>query len=76
MLSGLYFVYILTRATLNPSIAPPMTDAEIDLRPSRPANVLLFFGMAVGLLVLTVVPDEVQITGGEVNWALFAFLCR
>ena len=74
VLSGLYFVYILTRATLNPSIAPPIHEDEIDLRPTNRSNVLLFVAMAIGLLVLTMVLDEIQIAGGEINWALIAFL--
>jgi TRAP-type mannitol/chloroaromatic compound transport system permease large subunit len=74
VLSALYFIYILARATLNPGIAPPIHEDEIDLRPTDKANVLLFFGMAVGLLVLTVALDDLRLAGGQINWALIAFL--
>ena len=74
VLSALYFLYILTRATLNPSIAPAMREDEINLEPTRKSNILLFFGMAIGLLVLTVLLDELRIAGGQINWALIAFL--
>jgi tripartite ATP-independent transporter DctM subunit len=74
VLSGLYFLYILTRASLNPSIAPPIDEDEIDLGRTNLSNVLLFFAVAIGLLVLVFAMDEVQIAGGEVNWALIAFL--
>ncbi len=74
VLSGLYFLYILARASLNPSIAPPIDEDEIDLRPTNWGNVGLFFAMSVGLILLTVLLGEVRIAGGEVNWALIAFL--
>ncbi len=74
VLSGLYFLYILTRATLNPGIAPPMEEDEIDLGRTRMSNVLLFFAVAIGFLLVAFLLDEVQIFGGEVNWALIAFL--
>ena len=34
-LSGLYFIYILTVASINPSIAPPIDEDEIDLKPTN-----------------------------------------
>ena len=74
VLSGLYFVYILTRASLKPSVAPPMHADEINLRPSNRGNIILFFAMAGGLLAVTVVSEEIEIAGGQVNWALIAFL--
>jgi TRAP-type mannitol/chloroaromatic compound transport system permease large subunit len=74
VLSGLYFVYILTRASLKPSVAPPMQADEINLRPSNRGNILLFFAMVAGLLVLTAASEEIEVGGGQVNWALIAFL--
>ena len=89
VLSGLYFVYIVVRATLNPSIAPPIHEDEIDLKPTNMSNVMLFFGIVVGFVVFAVVMDMIA-TGakeaameagdtatpfiGQFNWQLIAFL--
>ena len=74
VLSGLYFLYILARASINPSIAPPMREDEIDLQPTKLGNVLLFFAVAIGLLLLTYVLEEIRLGAGQVNWVLIAFL--
>ncbi len=88
VLSGLYFVYIMIRATLNPSIAPPIRDDEIDLKPTNYSNVMLFFAMFAGFVIVAVILEglatsamEGRIEGetetpliAQFNWGLFAFL--
>jgi TRAP-type mannitol/chloroaromatic compound transport system permease large subunit len=74
VLSGLYFIYILTRAWLNPGVAPPIHEDEIDLAPSGRGNVALFFALTISLLAASVFLNELQVAGGQVNWALIAFL--
>ncbi|MEM0988473.1 MAG: TRAP transporter large permease subunit [Pseudomonadota bacterium] len=88
VLSGLYFLYIMTRATINPSIAPPIKEDEIDLKPSDKSNILLFFGMVAGFVTAAVVLDIISLNAIEAraegdtatpliaqfNWDLMAFL--
>ncbi|MEM6620629.1 MAG: TRAP transporter large permease subunit [Pseudomonadota bacterium] len=88
VLSGLYFLYIMTRATINPSIAPPIKEDEIDLKPSNKSNILLFFGMVAGFVTAAVVLDIISLNAIEAraegdtatpliaqfNWDLMAFL--
>ncbi len=73
VLSGLYFMYIMTRATIDPSIAPPIDEDEIDLKPTNPANVILFLS-ATGLLIAFEVIAETVGFLPEVNWQLFTIL--
>ena len=88
VLSGLYFTYIMVRATIDPSIAPPLREDEIDLKPSNQANIRQFLGMvaafvlaAVGLEYLATSAMEGRAEGdtatpliAQFNWGLFAFL--
>lgn len=73
VLSGLYFLYIMTRASINPSIAPPIGDDEINLTPTNKSNVVLFLTITVGLIVWTFVTKSLNILP-SVNWSLFSFL--
>jgi TRAP-type mannitol/chloroaromatic compound transport system permease large subunit len=72
VLSGLYFLYIITVSTLNPSVAPPMPKDAIVLDPSRRSNVVLYLliaaiaiGTAYYLTKAGIMPS--------VNWGLMAF---
>ena len=87
-LSGLYFLYIMTVATIKPSLAPPIDEDEIDLRPTNMSNVLLFFGMIVGYVVIAVILENLAASAlegraegdtttpiiAQLNWGLMAFL--
>ncbi len=73
VLSGLYIVYISTRATINPSLAPPIREDEIDLQPSSILRIGRFFLICAAILVVTWLADEVELTD-QVNWPLVAFL--
>ncbi|MEM1159731.1 MAG: TRAP transporter large permease subunit [Pseudomonadota bacterium] len=88
VLSGLYFMYIVARASINPAIAPRIDEDTIDLRPSNNSNIVLFFGMVVGFVALSYVLEtlaESAMAGraegdtatpliAQFNWGLFAFL--
>ncbi|MEM7745004.1 MAG: TRAP transporter large permease subunit [Pseudomonadota bacterium] len=89
VLSSLYFLYIMTRATINPSIAPPIRDDEIDMNPSNKSNIMLFFGMVAGFVTVAVVLDIISANAtataeaagitetpiiAQFNWDLMAFL--
>ena len=74
VLSGLYFIYILTRASLNPSIAPKIADDEIDLKPTNMSNVLLFLGLAVLFVFADVIMNSIGFLTDDVNWELVTIL--
>ena len=72
VLSGLYFLYIITVSTLNPSVAPPMPKDAIILDPSRKSNVVLYLavaGLSIGLAVYLTKAGIMP----SVNWGLMAF---
>ncbi|MEL6475938.1 MAG: TRAP transporter large permease subunit [Pseudomonadota bacterium] len=73
LLSGLYFVYIMTVATINPSLAPPITEDELDLKPSSRANVLTFLGISAFAIFLAY-EGEVLGLNEDINWPLLGFL--
>ncbi|MEM8842450.1 MAG: TRAP transporter large permease subunit, partial [Pseudomonadota bacterium] len=73
VLSGLYFVYILVRASLNPSIAPPIRDDEIDMQPGKPINILIYVGLCVFAVFLAYEGDVLGLSE-DINWPLMAFL--
>ncbi len=79
-LSGLYFLYIMVFATVRPSAAPAMSLDEIDLRPTNPANTILFLAIFVGAIVIawlgvTFGPGEQEDTLlADINWPLLAFM--
>ena len=73
VLSGLYFVYILTRASINPSIAPPIDEEEIDLKRTNMSNVILFAAIAGGIVAGAAFADITGVSE-QVNWQLFGFL--
>ena len=73
VLSGLYFLYIMTRAAINPSLAPPMGSAEIDFAPTNKSNLFQFLGLSAALLVWGAVAEPAGILP-DVNWRLLTFL--
>ncbi len=72
VLSGLYFIYIITIATINPSLAPAMPADAIMLKPTRKSNVILFL-----VIVAAVVAGVMWLNGAgvwpSVNWGLMGF---
>jgi tripartite ATP-independent transporter DctM subunit len=80
VLSGLYFFYIMVVASIKPSLAPPITQEEIDMDPTDQKNTVLFLGIFVGMIVLawagmTFGPHEqAESILADVNWPLVAFL--
>ncbi len=72
LLSGLYFVYILTVATVKPSMAPPLPDDAIKLEPTNYARVRTYFTIVAGLVVAAVVLSNVD-AFADVSWGLLAF---
>lgn len=73
LLSGLYFVYIITICTVNPSLAPPLPADAIVLDPVKKRNVVLFTAVTV-----LVVAAAWYLTKAGVlpsfNWGLLGFL--
>ncbi|MDF1719381.1 MAG: TRAP transporter large permease subunit [Minwuia sp.] len=72
LLSGLYFAYVVTRATINPSCAPPLPDELIQVDPTRKANVIKFFAMVGGILIAMYLLEQLGLE--QINWSLLAFL--
>ncbi|MDF1735217.1 MAG: TRAP transporter large permease subunit [Minwuia sp.] len=72
LLSGLYFAYIMTRATLNPNCAPPLPDELIQVDPTKRANVIRFFSYVGAILVAMYVLEQLGLD--QINWSLLAFL--
>ena len=64
VLSALYFLYIMTRASINPGIAPPIKDEEINLEPTNMTNVWLFLGVAA----LLIAGDAISESTGFLPW--------
>lgn len=73
VLSGLYFMYIMTRATINPSVAPPLPEDMIKIDPTNRSNVVLYFGIVVAIVVAVIVFDGIEALNW-VNWSLIGFL--
>jgi TRAP-type mannitol/chloroaromatic compound transport system permease large subunit len=73
VLAGLYFLYIMTRCTINPSLAPPLPPDAIQLEPTKMRNVWLYFIVAA----LAIGTAWYCTTNGimpSFNWGLIAFL--
>ena len=73
-LSALYFIYILTRASLNPSIAPRIDEDEIDLKPTNMTNLIIFLVGAVVFVLLDVIFESLGFLTEDVNWPLMTIL--
>ncbi len=74
VLSGLYFVYIMTRAAINPEIAPPIGEEEISLEPTNRSNLLLFFGASGLIIAVAAIAEAAALWTDDVNWRLLGFL--
>lgn len=73
VLAGLYFVYIMIVATLDPSKAPPLGKDEIKLDPTRKANLILTLALIVGVVVITQGAEAAGF-GETINWNLMMIL--
>ena len=73
LLSGLYFLWIMTVATVKPSMAPSMELDELDLNPTNSSNTFLFLGISVVALVIAYLGVSLGL-GDDINWPLLAFL--
>ncbi len=73
VLSGLYFIYIMARASINPSLAPPIEDDEINLQPTNKSNLIQFLGITAALVIWDVVVESTGAMPG-INWKLLTFL--
>ncbi|MEM6742438.1 MAG: TRAP transporter large permease subunit [Pseudomonadota bacterium] len=73
VLAGLYFLYILTVASIWPSTAPPMREDEIQLEPTKKSNMWLFLGIFAVSAFVAVEAELFQIYD-DLNWPLLAFL--
>ncbi len=73
LLSALYFVYIMVVASVKPSLAPPLPDDAIHLKPTNMNNLWLFIGLSVLFIVLAWIASNSHVAD-FVNWGLMAFL--
>ncbi|MEM7237566.1 MAG: TRAP transporter large permease subunit, partial [Pseudomonadota bacterium] len=73
VLSGLYFVYILTVASMNPSVAPPMEEDEINLEPSNKRTIMIYAGLSLLAIFLAYEGDVLGLSD-DINWPLVGFL--
>lgn len=73
VLSGLYFLYIMTIATLRPSIAPAIQEDDIDMLPTNMGNTWLFLGIFAAMVGVAYVGVS-QGIGEDINWPLIAFM--
>ena len=72
VLSGLYFIYIMTVCTIKPSLAPPLPADAIQLEPTKKHNVVLYAVLAVFVIGAAKYLTSAGILPG-VNWGLSAF---
>ncbi|MGI9435012.1 MAG: TRAP transporter large permease [Geminicoccaceae bacterium] len=72
LLSGLYFVYILTVGTIWPSMAPPLPDDAIRLEPTNRSRMMTYFMIVGGMVVGAIILQQTAMAE-VVNWPLIAF---
>ena len=73
LLSGLYFFWIMTVATVKPSMAPSMELDELDLNPTNSSNTMLFLGISIAAIVIAYFGVTMGL-GEDINWPLLAFM--
>jgi len=73
LLSGLYFLWIMTVATIKPSMAPSMEVGELDMKPSGRKNIWLFLGICA-VSIFAAVEAEILHIHDDVNWPLIGFM--
>ena len=72
VLSGLYFIYILTISSIKPSVAPPLPDDAIQLDPTNKSRMTTYF-MIVGALIVGAIVLSSSHLADFINWPLTAF---
>jgi TRAP-type mannitol/chloroaromatic compound transport system permease large subunit len=72
VLSGLYFIYILTVSSVKPSLAPPLPDDAIKLEPTNMSRLTTYFMIVGGMVAAAVVLSNTGLAD-VVNWPLLAF---
>ncbi|MBX2881984.1 MAG: TRAP transporter large permease subunit [Granulosicoccus sp.] len=72
VLSGLYFLYIVTVCTIRPSLAPKLPKDAIPLVPSNKSNVWMFFILCGVVVIATALLISSQVAP-TVNWKLIGF---
>ncbi len=73
VLSGLYFLYIMTRASINPSLAPPIDQDEVNLEPTSKSNLIQFLSISGLLVACDILAEYVEFLPA-INWKLTAIL--
>jgi len=73
VLSALYFAYIMTRCSFDPTLAPPLPDDAIVMEPSSKPRVYAFLGVSVGVVVIAWAAISAGVAEW-LNWPLAAFL--
>ena len=72
LLSGLYFIYILTISSIKPDLAPPLPEDAIQLAPTNQARMKRYF-LLIGAMILAAVVLSYIPAAGFVSWGLLAF---
>ncbi|MGI9450729.1 MAG: TRAP transporter large permease [Geminicoccaceae bacterium] len=72
VLSGLYFIYILTISSIKPSLAPPLPDDAIKLDPTNRSRMTTYFMITGAMVAAAVVLSQTGLAD-IMNWPLFAF---
>ena len=73
LLGCLYLIYIAIRATLNPALAPPIDQDEINLEPGDKSQVYTFLGISAAIAIGGYLLESSHVTP-TINWPLLAFL--
>lgn len=73
VLSGLYFIYIIIRCFINPSLAPPLAADAIELDQTNRRNLISYFVIVALIIALAVFLTKAGVWP-SVNWGLMAFL--
>lgn len=73
LLSGLYFVYILCVASINPKMAPALPEDSIQLEPTSKGHTLAFAGMVLVAIIIAWGGPKLGMSD-NINWPLLAFL--
>jgi len=73
VLSGLYILYIIAVSTLDPKKAPPIGEDELNLQPSTPRNIYLFFAICIVAVAVAIIGQRVG-AESDINWPLLGFL--
>ncbi|MEM7044653.1 MAG: TRAP transporter large permease subunit [Pseudomonadota bacterium] len=72
VLSGLYFIYILTISSIRPNVAPPLPADAIQLQPTNTSRMTTYF-MIVGALIAAAAVLANTGLADLANWPLIAF---